>query len=362
MGAPGRSLEPALDHTGSPSPEPAPPAGGPLRRLYGLTVIMVALVVALLGAALLRSLADTRRNLAAIVVTPAPSIAPAASPLLTLPTLAPTTGRGEPGPVTVLLLGTDRRPGEEVTPRSDAMMLVRVDPVARRVAVLSLPRDLWAAIPGHGHNRLNAAYLWGERDGPPGGGMALARASVSGLLGVPIDYVAVTDFRGFAGLVDTVGGVTVDVERALVDEQFPTLGRQTTTVRFRPGPQTMDGATALTYARVRHPDSDFERGRRQQAVLIALAEALRDRGHLANLLAAERLSGALVGYVQTDMPPELMLELAWALRDLDAAAVERYALSEGDVTFGVDNDRFAQTARPGALEAYARLLLYGPEQ
>lgn len=347
-----------MDQTGTP--DPGQPGGAPLRRLYGLAVLIIVAVSALIGGALVREVVGARRNLAALAVTAvaSPTAAPDASPLLILPTLDPARP-GAPRPLTVLLLGTDRRPGEEVTPRSDAILVVRLEPASGRVAVLSLPRDLWAPIPGHGHNRLNAAYLWGERDGPPGGGMALARAVVGGLLGVPIDYVAVTDFRGFAALVDTVGGITVDVEAPLVDERFPTLDRGTTSVRFSPGPQAMDGGTALTYARIRHPDSDFARGRRQQAVLIALAEALRDRGYLANLLAAERLSGALVGYVQTDMPPELIVELAWALRDLDGAAVERYALSEADVSFGVDNDRFAQIARPGALERYARLLVYG---
>jgi LCP family protein required for cell wall assembly len=241
-------------------------------------------------------------------------------------------------------------------PRSDAVLVVRVEPAQRRVAVLSLPRDLWVPIPGHGSNRLNSAYLWGERDGPPGAGMALARAAVGDLLGIPIDYVAVADFRGFAGLVDAIGGITVDVERPLVDPRFPTADRGLTTVRFAPGRQRMDGVTALTYARIRHSDSDFERGRRQQQVLLAIAERLRERGDLANLLAAERASAALVGFLQTDMPPEQLLALAWAMRDLDPAAVERYALAEGDVSFGVGSDRFAQVARPGVLERYGALL------
>jgi LCP family protein required for cell wall assembly len=347
-----------LDNLGSP--DPGPSAGAPLKRLYGVALMLIVGAIAVLGVALLREAAGTRRNLAAMVVTPAPSPSPppGAAPLLTLPTVGPAAASAA-GPVTVLLLGTDRRPGEEVTPRSDAILLVRVDPERRRVAVLSLPRDLWVSIPGHGQNRLNAAYLWGERDGPPGGGMALTRAVVAQTLGVPVDYAAAVDFRGFAALVDTVGGVTVDVERPLVDPRFPTLDRGVRRVSFEPGPQAMDGATALTYARIRHPDSDFERGRRQQAVLIALAEAVRDRGYLANLLAAERLSGALVGYVQTDMPPERMVALAWALRDLDAASVERYALREEEVVFGVGLDRVAQTPRPGVLERYARLLLEG---
>lgn len=321
-----------------------------------LGVVAMALVVG----GLLRIALGARRNVETMVVTPAPSVASARakSPLLAMPTLAP-PGPEAPLPATVLLLGSDRRPGEEVTPRSDAILVVRVDPARRRVAVLSLPRDLWVSIPGHGRNRLNAAYLWGERDGPVGGGMALARATVSELLGLPIDYVAVTDFRGFAALVDAIGGITVNVERPLYDDRFPTLDRRTTTVRFSPGLQPMDGATALTYARIRHPDSDFERGRRQQAVMLAIAQALRDRGYLVNVLAAERLTGALAGYAQTDMPSSRMLELAWALRDFDVAAVERYALGEPEVTFGVDNDRFAQTPLQGVIERYARLLIYG---
>ena len=349
-----------MDDFSTSASDPGEPAGAPIRRIYAVAIALVTVSVALLGVVMLREAAGTRRNLAAIVVTPAPSASPApgASPLITLPTLEPTPA-GEDGPVTVLLLGTDRRPGEEVTPRSDAMLLVRVDPGRQRVAVLSLPRDLWVTIPGHGQNRLNAAYLWGERAGPPGNGLALARSTVSALLGVPFDYVAVTDFRGFAALFDTIGGITVTVEQPLVDTRFPTLDRGLTTVRFEPGPQAMDGATALTYARIRHPDSDFERGSRQQAVLVALAQALRDRGYLANMLAAERLTGALVGYVQTDMPSERLVALAWALRDLDPAGVERYALREDEVTFGVELDRFAQIPRPGVLERYTRLLIEG---
>jgi LCP family protein required for cell wall assembly len=324
-------------------------------------LVALAIVAVILGP--LRSALGVRRSLQQLVVTPAPAppppAQPGAAPVLTLPTVGPREP-GRPAPVTVLLLGTDRRPGEAATPRSDAILVARLDPARGRVALLSLPRDLWVPIPDHGSNRLNSAYLWGERDGPAGGGMALARATVGGLLGIPIDYVAVADFRGFVGLVDAIGGVTVDVERDLVDPRFPTADRRFTTVRFAAGPQRMDGATALTYARIRHPDSDFERGRRQQAVLLAILQRLRERGDLANLLAAERASAALVGYVQTDMPAELMLELALALRELDGAAVERYALAEADVTFGVDNDRYAQRAREGAIAQLVQQLVDGP--
>lgn len=332
----------------------------PVSLATWLSIGTTALLAALAAFAGM-TLWEVRRHLAALEVTPAPVAsygASAVAPRLVLPTLAPAEP-GLPEPATVLLLGVDRRPDEEVTPRSDAVMVVRVDPSRRRVALLSLPRDLWTPIPGHGYNRLNAAYLWGERDGTPGGGLALARATVSNLLGVPIDYGVVADLRGFASLIDAIGGITVDVPAPLVDTRFPTADRRVTTVSFAAGRQRMDGVTALTYVRIRRPDSDFERIKRQQAVLIAIAERLRERGDLATLLAAKRASAALAGYVVTDMPTDRMLELAWALRDFDPSAVERYALSENDVDFGVDNDPVAQTPHPGVMERFTRLLLYG---
>lgn len=338
-------------------PRPAPPA----------LLIAAALLAILLGAALLGVARSAGGSLDALVVTPAPLPASAASaasaPRITLPTLAapaaPPAAEQPLAPVTVLLLGSDRRPGERAIPRTDAMIVLRLDPAAGRVAMLSLPRDLWAPIPGHGENRISNAYLWGEREGPPGAGMALAAATVSALLGLPIDHVALVDLQGFAGLVDAVGGVTVDIPAELVDRRYPTLDYGTTTVRFRPGRQRLYGQDALAYARIRHPDSDFARGERQQQILLAFGERLRERGHLANVLAAEQIAAALAGFVQTDMPRERIVALAWALRSLDAAAVERYALGEADVSFGVGADRFAQLARPGALERLAARLAGG---
>lgn len=340
-----------------PTPRHAGPPARTPSGIIGLTLVGIALIalglIRLLGVA-----AGAGRNLDAIVVTPAPSPARSApAALLSLPTVPPEAAPAQIAPITVLLLGSDRRPGETATPRSDAIIVAHIDPARGRVALLSLPRDLWVPIPGHGQNRLNAAYLWGELDGPPGAGMALAKATVSDLLGIPVDYVATVDFRGFIGLVDSLDGITVDVEAPLADDHFPTASYGFTTVEFAPGRQQMDGATALTYARIRHPDDDFARHRRQQAVLLAIAARLRERGGLDNLLEADRLSGALVGFVQTDMPRDEIIRAAWALRDLDLAGVERYNLGEDGVTFGVANDRYALQARPGVIAGLARQLV-----
>jgi LCP family protein required for cell wall assembly len=243
--------------------------------------------------------------------------------------------------VTILLLGIDRRPGESGIPRTDALMLLRIDPVTQRVALLSLPRDLWVPIPGFGLNRINSAFVWGEYYGWPGGGWALVRETVSNLIDAPVDHVAMVDFASFVRIIDAVGGVTIDVEQALYDAAYPTMDYGYTTAYFAVGEQIMDGEAALIYSRIRHPDSDFERVRRQQSILVAIGQKLRERGELRNLLDAEALSEALVGNVQTDMPRAQILELAWNLRNIDLAAIERYRVSPAMVSRGFDNDVYA---------------------
>jgi anionic cell wall polymer biosynthesis LytR-Cps2A-Psr (LCP) family protein len=128
---------------------------------------------------------------------------------------------------------------------------------------------------------------------------------------------------------------------------------------FLPGPQQMDGATALMYSRIRHPDSDFERLRRQQAVVVAAIDRVRRQNALQSLKSLEDLTAALRGYVQTDLPEDRIIGLVWALRDFTPDRVERYLLDENNVSFGIGGDRWAEVAAPGAIEALARQLI-GP--
>jgi len=259
--------------------------------------------------------------------------------------------------VTLLFLGTDRRPGETAPPRTDAIMLARVAPQQQRIALLSLPRDLWVTIPGYGASRINAAYVWGELYQAPGGGMGLAKETISTLLNIPIDYVTVVDFEGFIGLIDTLGGVTVEVEKELHDPTFPTMDYGYTVAHFLPGPQKMDGETALTYSRIRHPDSDFMRTLRQQAVLTAIGARLRERGDLTNVATIDQITGSLSGYVQTTIPEDRMVGLLWALREVRVEEVEHYSITSDMVSWGVGGDRYALVASPSVLADLARKLV-----
>jgi LCP family protein required for cell wall assembly len=260
-------------------------------------------------------------------------------------------------PVTVLLLGSDRRPGEDEPSRTDAVVIARIDPIRHRVALLSLPRDLIVEIPGYGQTRINAANVWGEIYNAPGGGIALARETVSHLLGVPIDYSVYIDFEGFIGAIDALGGVTVDVQKELYDDQFPTMDYNYTVAHFLPGPVHLDGATALMYSRIRHPDSDFERMRRQQQVLAGVVGAVRDQNALESLKRLDDLSMALRNYVKTDIPEDRLLGLAWALRDITPDQIEHYLVDENMVSFGVGDDRWAEIVQPESINGLVQQLM-----
>jgi anionic cell wall polymer biosynthesis LytR-Cps2A-Psr (LCP) family protein len=129
---------------------------------------------------------------------------------------------------------------------------------------------------------------------------------------------------------------------------------------FLPGPQQMDGATALVYARTRHPDSDFERIKRQQLVILGIANRLKERGALQNMHEADMLTAALTPYIQTDMPPDLVLSMLWSLRDVDPANVRRLTVDGSMVWETSINGAYALAPQDGVLPALGRQLLQPP--
>lgn len=205
---------------------------------------------------------------------------------------------GTGGRINILLLGLDLRPNDkENGTRSDTMILVSVDQNTKTASMLSMPRDLWVEIPGHGTNRINAAYFFGEQDKPGTGGPPLAKATVSKLLGVSVDYFVQVDFNGFRQIVDAIGGITIDVKKPLIDNEYPTEDFGVKRIYVPAGVQHMDGQTALEYARSRHGDSDLGRNQRQQAVLLAIREQGINLGAVTN----NELQSALAGAIKTDL-------------------------------------------------------------
>ncbi|WP_322821002.1 LCP family protein, partial [Chloroflexus sp.] len=278
-----------------------------------------------------------------------------------VPTLMPTVGVNLPSSdvIHILLLGSDRRPGEGWATRADAIMVVRIEMTTRRVALLSLPRDLIVAIPGYGYGRINSATVYGEQD-PAIGGAELARRTVSQLLGLPIDHVVWVDFTGFMAAVDAIGGIEVELAQPIYDPLYPTMDYGVTSVYFPAGKQWLDGEQALILSRTRHADSAYAREARQQMILLAIARRIREQDPVRQVELAAHVTTALRPHIRTDLSTDDLLGLSWSLRDVNLASVERFALDADGVFEGlIEGDPYALTPRPGAIEALVQAFVRG---
>lgn len=278
-----------------------------------------------------------------------------------VPTLMPTAGINLPSNdvIHILLLGSDRRPDEGWATRADAIMVVRIEMTTRRVALLSLPRDLIVEIPGYGYGRINSATVYGEQN-PAIGGAELARRTVSQLLGLPIDHVVWADFTGFMAAVDAIGGIEVELAQPIYDPLYPTMDYGVTSVYFPAGKQWLDGAQALIVSRTRHADSAYAREARQQMILLAIARRIREQDPVRQVELAAHVTTALRPHIRTDLSADDLLGLVWSLRDVNLASVERFALDADGVFEGlIEGDPYALTPRPGAIEALVQAFVRG---
>ena len=224
--------------------------------------------------------------------------------------LTPQDGLMLTNPSQILLLGTDgdrtvRRSGFN---RSDSIMVVRVDPDRKRVSYLSVPRDLRVEIPGHGTRKINSAMQLG--------GAGLALKTVEQLTGLEINHVAIVDFDDFKGVIDALGGITVDVPKKIVSNNFdcPYDAKKCETWqgwRFGKGKQEMDGRRALIYSRIREnrldpSDNDLTRNARQQQVLDGIAHEVTSVG---TFLRLPWIGDDLVAPLATDLSAGQLLQL-----------------------------------------------------
>jgi LCP family protein required for cell wall assembly len=166
-------------------------------------------------------------------------------------------------PQTILLIGSDKRAKTSrdaqlgAGTRSDTLILMRLDPEREAIALLSLPRDLKVRIPGHGVDKLNAAYAEG--------GTKLTLQTIKEFTGLRVNHVINVDFRGFREAVDAINCVYADVDRRYFNDNSG--AEQYATINIDPGYQKLCGQDALDYVRYRHTDSDIVRAARQQDFL-----------------------------------------------------------------------------------------------
>jgi LCP family protein required for cell wall assembly len=174
-----------------------------------------------------------------------------------------------PPHMNILVMGVDGRQNEGFISRTDSVMLFGVSPARLRVSMLSIPRDVFIQVPGYGLQRVNTVNMLGEEKVPQSGPALLAQ-SMRASFNIHVDRYVRLNFNSFVELIDAVGGITIDVDKAIVDDAYPTDDYNVTTVRFESGIQHMDGKRALMFARTRHSDDDYQRAKRQQQVVTAL--------------------------------------------------------------------------------------------
>lgn len=188
--------------------------------------------------------------------------------------------------INILLLGVDERNGDRG--RSDTMMLLNYNAVWGTLHLMSIPRDTRVSLPGHGNQKINAAYAYGGPD--------LAKQAVGQLTGLYVDYYMKVNFNGFSGVVDALGGVDINVkQRMYYKDPYQNL-----VIDFKPGLQHMNGDQALEYVRWRGDASaDLGRVQRQRDFLNAAM------GKALNPLSSYRIPGLLIALARctdTDIP------------------------------------------------------------
>ncbi|MDD2807947.1 MAG: LCP family protein [Patescibacteria group bacterium] len=241
------------------------------------------------------------------------------------------------GRINILFLGIGGE-GHDGANLTDTIIVFSIDTKDKKVAMLSIPRDLSIPIDNVGWRKINNVNAYAEMSQPGSGGEATSQA-VSNLLKTPIDYYVRVDFEGFKKIIDYFGGVEVNVDTAFDDYTYPAAGQEDNPVyvnrfehlHFNAGPQLMDGTTALKYARSRHslgPEgTDFARAKRQQKVIQALKDKALSVGTITNPKLMANIFGELSKNVSTNLKGVEMLKLWSLVKDVKQGDVINKVLS-----------------------------------
>ncbi len=238
----------------------------------------------------------------------------------------------------ILLLGSDND-GKYSFPAllTQVMMVVHVDPMNNKVTMVSIPRDSWVYVPEvGGMHKIDQAFILGaSKHNSFEDGVRVARLTVERDYGITIDRYAWVGLDGFAKVIDTLGGLDVDVTHPVVDDVYPDdTGKNANSpnafkrLYIVPGPQHLNGQEALEYVRSRHADlvGDIGRTQRQQQVLQALKQKLNVGSIVTNL---PQLYNDLKGSVFTDLSEQEIVGFAGFGHDLPANAIEHITLGPG---------------------------------
>ncbi|MBU1166784.1 LCP family protein [Patescibacteria group bacterium] len=259
---------------------------------------------------------------------------------LILPDNKELKGQAE-GRTNILLIGMGGE-GHSGAMLTDTIMVASIkydkETDQKKIALISIPRDLYVPAEDNRNHKINSLFSIGERKGENQGAITLSK-SVSQVTGLPIHYFVRVDFEGFRKVVDSLGGIDVEVERSFIDEQYPTYDFGYQTVSFDKGIQTMDGEKSLQFSRSRHgivtdedggfEGSDFARAARQQRVLEAVKKKAFSVETAVNPKTINELVNVLGDHVRTSIEPwEVMIMLDIA-RNMESGSTINKVIDNG---------------------------------
>lgn len=235
------------------------------------------------------------------------------------------------GVTNILIMGRggENHPGGTLT---DTLMVFRLNNADSRVATVSIPRDMQVKLSNGEYRKINSAYSIGytaeqNKDQKKTKGALSAVKTVENVTGVPIHYYIDIDFVAFKKLVDEVGGVTINVDKAVNDPLYPKdyfdkQGNYHKTEDYAPfkmavGIRDMNGETALKFARSRETSSDFDRAKRQQQVIFALKEKMLSLGVLSNPKKVIDIMSILGDHIKTNLDAAEMQALIGKIKNSD---------------------------------------------
>ncbi len=327
-----------------PGPAESAPDGAARKRWHPLRWALLALAGLLALGLLVIGFYAVRGVQALDQITRSSTLLPDDSdrPSATVPTSA-----GGKAPVNFVLMGSDTRGGERG--RSDVLMIAHLDAARDRIYLISFPRDMYVTIPGHGKNKINAAYSFG--------GPALAVRTLEKLLDVRMDHTAIIDFEGFIGLSNEVGGVTF----------FNEINSASGGYTYPRGDLTLSGEKLLAYVRERYdlPGGDLDRAARQRTVVKALVLKLLKPQTLANPVTFNAVADRIGGYFTVDdkltnnevwdLATSVQLQRGSDIRQLQAP-ISGFGRSPAgasiDIVDAAKLDRLATALRTDDLEPY----------
>jgi LCP family protein required for cell wall assembly len=214
------------------------------------------------------------------------------------------------GHTNILLMGVGGE-GHEGRDLTDTMIIASIDQNKNTVSLLSIPRDLYIDS-SIGGSRINKLYELGKAKWNSDEGLDFVKSTVENVFKMPIHYYAKVDFEAFKQIVDAIDGVDVYVEQEINDPEYPlddgSYGVET--FLLAKGSQHLDGTTALKYVRSRKTSSDFDRSKRQQQVLMAVKNKIKDEGLFSSKSTLKKLYYSLSDHLETNLSLREMLSLA----------------------------------------------------